>query len=196
MLYHVSGKVESVEKNYGGRIFDVPSVGVVFRWVEDASYAEQVSSNPCLFRLSCKNNWLIYAKKFSDFTHKYRLKIEHVNSGIPVWREGPVSLRVLDGLMLDTGEKWQEELILSRRRLRNHGEEFPDGKMAKYPERISKKLIPRSILEHPRLKKDVFGFDPLDTLDWLDLHRERPTPLAMAINSKKLGLVNCQTNGH
>lgn len=115
---------------------------------------------------------------------------------MPGWREGPVSLRILDALVLDTGEKWQEELILSRRRLRNKGEEFPDGKMARYPERIGKKLIPRSILEHPRLKKDVFGFDPYDRLDWLDAHQERPTTLAMAINSKKMGRVNGQTNGH
>lgn len=107
-----------------------------------------------------------------------------------------MSLRILDALVLDTGEKWQEELILSRRRLRNKGEEFPDGNMARYPERIGKKLIPRSILEHPRLKKDVFGFDPYDRLDWLDVHRGRPTTLAMAINSKKMGRVNGQTNGH
>ncbi|PCG94994.1 Nucleotide-binding, alpha-beta plait [Penicillium occitanis (nom. inval.)] len=175
MLYHVSNKIEMVEKNYGGRIFDVPSVGIVFRWVEDASYSEQ---------------------KFSKFTYKFRLKIEHVNSGTPGWREGPGSLRILDALVLDTGEEWQEKLMLARRCLRNMGEEFPDGKMARYPERISKKLIPRSILEHPRLKKDVFGFDPYDSLDWLDVHRERPTTLGMAINSKKMGRVNGQTNSH
>lgn len=119
-----------------------------------------------------------------------------MNSGTPGWREGPGSLRILDALVLDTGEEWQEKLMLSRRCLRNMGEEFPDGKMARYPERISRKLIPRSILEHPRLKKDVFGFDPYDSLDWLGVHRERPTTLGMAINSKKMGRVNGQTNSH
>ncbi|QGA21285.1 hypothetical protein EYB26_008995 [Talaromyces marneffei] len=175
MLCHVSDKVEMVDKNYGGRIFTVPSVGIVFRWVEDANYSEQ---------------------KFSEFTHKFRLKIEHVNSGMPRWREGPVSVRVLDALMLDTGEKWQEELTLSRRRLQSNGENFPGGKMANYPDRISKKLIPRSILEHPRLKKDILDFDPVDNLEWLNLHREPPTALARAINTKKMRQINGHTNGH
>lgn len=123
-----------------------------------------------------------------------------MNSGTPGWREGPGSLRILDALVLDTGEEWQEQLMLSRRCLRNKGEKFPDGRMARYPERISKKLIPRSILEHPRLKKDVFGFDPYDSLDWLDVHRARLTSLARAISSKKIdrisGQTNGQTNGH
>lgn len=51
MLYHISNKIEMVEKNYGGRISDVPSVGIVFRWVEDASYSEQVSNQPRLVSL-------------------------------------------------------------------------------------------------------------------------------------------------
>ena len=51
MLYHISNKIEMVEKNYGGRTFDVPSVGIVFRWVEDASYSEQVRSQPRLVSL-------------------------------------------------------------------------------------------------------------------------------------------------
>jgi hypothetical protein len=198
MLLHVSNEIEMVQKNYGGIIFTVPSVGLVFRWVEDASYSEQVRINPDCYSCVGRMIWLmdVFTKKFSKFTHRFRLKIEHVNSGMPGWREGPVSLRVLDALILDTGEKWQEELTLSRRRLRSSGEDFPDGKMARYPERISKKLIPRSILEHPRLKQDVFGFEPLDTLDWLDLHRELPTALARAINSKKMGRINGQTNSH
>ena len=48
MLYHVSDNIEMVDKNYGGRIFTVPSVGIVFRWVEDANYSEQVSDQPWL----------------------------------------------------------------------------------------------------------------------------------------------------
>lgn len=103
-----------------------------------------------------------------------------------------MSWELFDSLTLDTGEKWQEDLTRSRRCLRDHGETFPLGEMARYPERISKKLIPRCILEHPRLKKDIFGFEPLE---WLDLHQDPPTALAMAINTRKAGQVNGQSNG-
>lgn len=104
-----------------------------------------------------------------------------------------MSLRRLDALILDTGEKWQGELILSRRCLQEKGEISQLGKMARYPERISRSLIPRSILEHPRLKKDILVSG---RLEWLDLHQERPTPRAMAVNTKKMRQANGQRNGH
>lgn len=47
MLFHVSNSVEMVEKH---KPYDckVPSVGVVFRWVEDANYLVRVSKQPWL----------------------------------------------------------------------------------------------------------------------------------------------------
>ncbi|EED14025.1 conserved hypothetical protein [Talaromyces stipitatus ATCC 10500] len=170
MMYHVSNGIDMVEKNYGGRLYTVPSIGVLFRRVEDASYAQS---------------------KFATFTSHFKLKIEHVDCGTPKWRQGPVSLELLNVLLLDTGEKWQEELIRSRRGLRERNVEFPLGKLARYPERIGKKLIPRSILEHPRLKKDVFGFKDAE---WLDIHQEPPTSLAMANSSRKTTQTNSYSN--
>lgn len=48
VLYHVSNRIEMVKKHYHDGMCDVPSVGIVFRWVEDASYSVQVSSQPWL----------------------------------------------------------------------------------------------------------------------------------------------------
>lgn len=45
-MYHVSDHVETVEKPYGARIYRVPSVGVVFRWVEDADSSQAASPPP------------------------------------------------------------------------------------------------------------------------------------------------------
>ncbi|KAF4978540.1 hypothetical protein F66182_17345, partial [Fusarium sp. NRRL 66182] len=154
----------------------VPSVGVMFRWVEDANYS---------------------VRNLPKFNYEFQLKIEHVNSGTPGWREGPARLRDLDALMLETGNRWQEKLEISRRRLQTKGQNAPGGKMARYPERISKNFIPRSILEHSRLEKNVFDSDPAsyDSLARFDVHLENPTSRARAINSKKMGLGIGKSNG-
>lgn len=48
VMCHVSDEIEMVEKNYGGQLFTVPSVGVVFRWVEDANISQNVRIEPFL----------------------------------------------------------------------------------------------------------------------------------------------------
>lgn len=100
--------------------------------------------------------------------------------------------------MLETGNRWQEKLEISRRRLQTKGQNAPGGKMARYPERISKNFIPRSILEHSRLEKNVFDSDPdsYDSLARFDVHLENPTSRARAINSKKMGLGIGKSNGY
>lgn len=112
-VFHISDSTEDIKKSNG----IVRSVGVMFRWCEDAHYAAEVSISPLLYTLITKvflfSDNVKKKKRFPFFPSNFHLRIEPVRTmtGTPSWRESKLDCAArLGHIELDPGHEWRDNM--------------------------------------------------------------------------------------